>query len=53
MAKYQDIDWALLREKLPFEKTEEQKEKRKALFSRFDPNGKLEFVKFGEKMPIF
>ena len=41
MAKYEDVDWAKIREKLPFEKTDEQKEKRKELFNRFDPNGKL------------
>jgi len=34
-----NIDWAGLREKLPMEKTAEQKEKRKEMFESFDPNG--------------
>ena len=34
-----DINWELLREKLPFEKTPEAKQIRKDLFSQFDPNG--------------
>lgn len=33
------IDWAKIREKLPMEKTDEQKEKRKKLYAGFDPNG--------------
>jgi hypothetical protein len=33
------IDWAKIRDKLPTEKTDEQKAKRKTLFERFDPNG--------------
>jgi Ca2+-binding EF-hand superfamily protein len=32
------IDWAAIRERLPTEKTEEQKVKRKDLFALFDPN---------------
>eukprot|EP00672_Neobodo_designis_P002992 CAMPEP_0174855074 /NCGR_PEP_ID=MMETSP1114-20130205/32426_1 /TAXON_ID=312471 /ORGANISM="Neobodo designis, Strain CCAP 1951/1" /LENGTH=38 /DNA_ID= /DNA_START= /DNA_END= /DNA_ORIENTATION= len=34
-----NIDWAAIREKMPMEKTAEQKAKRMELFSRFDPNG--------------
>ena len=34
-----DIDWEDIRKKLPYERTEEQKAKRKELFDRFDPNG--------------
>ena len=34
-----DIDWVEIRTKLPFERTEEQKAKRKVLFTQFDPNG--------------
>jgi Ca2+-binding EF-hand superfamily protein len=33
-----DADWSVV-EQLPTEKTAEQKEKRQALFSTFDPNG--------------
>mmetsp|Transcript_125903 Transcript_125903/g.187928 ORF Transcript_125903/g.187928 Transcript_125903/m.187928 type:complete len:177 (-) Transcript_125903:24-554(-) len=33
------IDWAGIREKLPMEKTPEQKAKRKDMFDSFDPNG--------------
>jgi Ca2+-binding EF-hand superfamily protein len=33
------IDWAGIREKLPMEKTPEQKAKRKEMFDDFDPNG--------------
>jgi Ca2+-binding EF-hand superfamily protein len=33
------IDWAAIREKLPTEKTEEQKAKRSEIFDQFDPNG--------------
>jgi Ca2+-binding EF-hand superfamily protein len=33
------IDWAKIRDKLPTEKTDEQKEKRKKLYEGFDPNG--------------
>ena len=34
-----DIDWASINEKLPFERTDEAKEKRRELFKQFDPNG--------------
>jgi len=34
-----DIDWAAISEKLPTERTEEQKAKRAELFDQFDPNG--------------
>lgn len=34
-----DIDWEALREKLPTEKTEEQRAKRSEIFDQFDPNG--------------
>ena len=33
-----DIDWADIRRKLPYERTEEQKAKRMAMFNQFDPN---------------
>ena len=39
MTSSSDIDWTELRTKLPFERTEEQKTKRKDLFTQFDPNG--------------
>ena len=39
MTSSSDIDWAEIRTKLPFERTEEQKAKRKDLFTQFDPNG--------------
>ena len=32
------IDWADIRKKLPYERTEEQKKKRMDMFDRFDPN---------------
>ena len=34
-----EIDWEQLREKLPMEKTAEQKARRKEMFESFDPNG--------------
>ena len=34
-----EIDWPTITKKLPSERTEEQKAKRKELFSQFDPNG--------------
>ena len=33
------INWADIREKLPFERTAEQKAKRNDMFNQFDPNG--------------
>ena len=33
------VDWAAINEKLPFERTDEAKEKRRELFKQFDPNG--------------
>ena len=33
------IDWVSMREKLPTERTEEQKAERNKIFSEFDPNG--------------
>ena len=33
------INWAEINEKLPSEKTPEQKERRMAMFDMFDPNG--------------
>lgn len=33
------IDWTSLNEKLPTDKSEEQKEQRKSMFGSFDPNG--------------
>lgn len=38
MVEATDIDWETINEKLPFERTDEAKEKRKALFKQFDPN---------------
>ena len=32
------IDWADIRKKLPYERTEEQKKKRMDMFNQFDPN---------------
>ena len=32
------IDWEEINSKLPFKRTDEQKEQRKALFKQFDPN---------------
>ena len=32
------IDWEEINAKLPFARTDEDKEKRKALFKQFDPN---------------
>mmetsp|Transcript_38863 Transcript_38863/g.83718 ORF Transcript_38863/g.83718 Transcript_38863/m.83718 type:complete len:191 (+) Transcript_38863:122-694(+) len=37
--KVMPIDWDNIRQKLPTEKTNEQKAKRKLLFRQFDPNG--------------
>ena len=37
--KMPKIDWSAINEKLPYERTEEAKEKRKKLFAQFDPNG--------------
>ena len=34
-----DIDWAEINAKLPFERSDEAKAKRKDLFQQFDPNG--------------
>jgi len=34
-----DIDWTSINEKLPYQRTEEQKTKRRELFNQFDPNG--------------
>jgi len=34
-----EIDWETINAKLPFERTDEAKEKRKDLFKQFDPNG--------------
>lgn len=34
-----DIDWDSLFVKLPYERNDEDKEKRKELFKKFDPNG--------------
>ena len=33
------IDWAAINEKLPYERTDEAKERRRKLFGQFDPNG--------------
>jgi Ca2+-binding EF-hand superfamily protein len=32
------IDWEEINSKLPFKRTDEEKEQRKALFKQFDPN---------------
>ena len=34
-----DIDWEEINSKLPYERTKEQRAKRKELFTQFDPNG--------------
>ena len=34
-----EIDWESINAKLPYERTDEAKEKRKDLFKQFDPNG--------------
>ncbi len=39
MVEASSIDWESLNAKLPYERTDEQKEKRKDLFKQFDPNG--------------
>ena len=38
-SKMSDVNWAEINEKLPFERTDEAKEKRRELFKQFDPNG--------------
>eukprot|EP00095_Tigriopus_kingsejongensis_P009679 maker-scaffold84_size396325-snap-gene-1.14 protein:Tk09679 transcript:maker-scaffold84_size396325-snap-gene-1.14-mRNA-1 annotation:"flagellar calcium-binding protein" len=38
MVEATDIDWETINEKLPFERTDEAKDKRKELFAQFDPN---------------
>ncbi|TRY81163.1 hypothetical protein TCAL_16785 [Tigriopus californicus] len=38
MVEATDIDWETINEKLPFERTDEAKEKRRTLFKEFDPN---------------
>ena len=52
MTSSSDIDWAEIRTKLPFERTEEQKAKRKDLFMQFDPNGNG-FLSLAEVSKIF
>ncbi len=39
MVEASSIDWESLNAKLPYERTDEAKEKRKELFKQFDPNG--------------
>ena len=39
MVEASSIDWVALNAKLPYERTDEAKEKRKDLFKQFDPNG--------------
>ncbi len=34
-----DIDWESINEKLPYQRTPEEKAKRRELFNQFDPNG--------------
>ena len=34
-----DIDWESINEKLPYQRTPEEKAKRRELFDQFDPNG--------------
>ena len=34
-----DIDWESINAKLPFQRTDEEKAKRRELFKQFDPNG--------------
>ena len=44
------IDWADIRTKLPYERTEEQKKKRMDMFDRFDPKCKyISFADFSKK----
>ncbi len=38
MVEASEIDWAALNEKLPYERNDEAKAKRKDLFQQFDPN---------------
>jgi Ca2+-binding EF-hand superfamily protein len=38
MAQRRKVDWALMRQKMPMEKTEEAKKHRMQLFKQFDPN---------------
>ena len=52
MTSSSDIDWAEIRSKLPFERTEEQKAKRKDLFMQFDPN-ENGFLSLAEVCKIF
>ena len=34
-----EIDWESINAKLPFQRTDEEKAKRRELFKQFDPNG--------------
>ena len=38
MTEAADIDWGEINGKLPYERTDEAKEKRRELFKQFDPN---------------
>ena len=38
MTESADIDWESINAKLPYERTDEDKEKRRELFKQFDPN---------------
>ena len=47
-----EIDWESINAKLPFEKNDEEKAKRKELFNQFDPNGNG-YLSLAEVMNIF
>ena len=38
MSDAADIDWETINAKLPYERNDESKEKRRELFKQFDPN---------------
>ena len=38
MVEATDIDWDTINAKLPYERSDESKEKRRELFNQFDPN---------------
>ena len=38
MVEAADIDWDTINAKLPYERSDEAKEKRRELFNQFDPN---------------
>ena len=46
-----NVDWESINSKLPYERTDEQKEQRKDLFKQFDPNGNG-YLSLAEVKPI-